>query len=69
MLAVAGKDAEAAIELIRQHQSVGLSEAEQVASEAVVDLDADEAQCPACGDSFTPGIRNCPGCGLRVSPD
>jgi len=66
VLAVASNDAETAIELIRQQQSVGLSAAELAAADSVVDLDADEAQCPACGDSFTPGVRNCPGCGLRV---
>lgn len=34
--------------------------------DAVVDLDAEETQCPACLTTFrTAGVDRCPDCGLR----
>ncbi len=30
-----------------------------------VDLDAEVADCPACGAKFKPPVRRCPDCGLR----
>jgi len=30
-----------------------------------INLDADEAQCPACGAAFKTTARRCPDCGLR----
>ena len=36
------------------------------ASEVTIDLDADDAACPACGTGFEVGRSHCPGCGLRV---
>ena len=35
--------------------------------DAVVDLDAAENDCPACGERFTTGAARCPGCGLRLA--
>jgi rubrerythrin len=36
------------------------------AAVATVDLDSDENQCPACGDTLTSIPGECPGCGLRL---
>jgi len=32
----------------------------------VIDLEAEEATCPACLTPFAPGVSHCPGCGLRI---
>ncbi len=41
------------------------SAAEREAASKVVDLDADERECPACGERFGAAAR-CPGCGLNL---
>ncbi len=43
-----------------------MSEAELVAADAVIDLDADSSNCPACMDEIPKGSTQCPGCGLRI---
>lgn len=43
----------------------GASDAERHAATAVVNLDADQIQCPACGAGFAKQGR-CPECGLNL---
>jgi len=69
-LAVAGVDAERAARALEQKWKDEAS-AEQIrAAHHVVDLDAAEILCPACGATFAnPGSaaeRICPGCGLYL---
>lgn len=45
----------------------GMDEAERRASAAVVDLDAPESACPACGGRIPGGSPRCPECGLRFA--
>ena len=35
------------------------------AANGTIDLDADEAVCPACQETFATTERACPSCGLR----
>ena len=46
----------------------GLDEDARRAATAVIDLDAAENACPACGDPFTGAPSSCPSCGLRIGP-
>lgn len=66
MLAVASENAEQAATLLKERERDGMSEAEMVAADAVIDLDADSATCPACLDPIPKGSHQCPGCGLRI---
>ena len=50
--------------LMEARWSSGLSEAEQLSAEIVVDHDAAEMQCPACLTTFATGPKECPECGL-----
>jgi len=34
-------------------------------SQNAIDLNAETAECPACGTSFATNKTRCPGCGLR----
>ena len=34
-------------------------------ADAVVDMDADETACPACGTAMPGGVLRCPSCLLR----
>ncbi len=43
-----------------------MSEAERIAADAVIDLDADENTCPACMTKIPGGAKRCKGCGLRL---
>lgn len=52
------------MEVLRAHERAGMSETERAAADAVIDLDADENECPACGESIPRGSRRCPGCRL-----
>ncbi|MCA8981916.1 MAG: hypothetical protein H6831_16265 [Planctomycetes bacterium] len=65
-LAVAGEDRLEAARAVDDHWARDLSDAERAATEMVIDLDADEATCPACMTTFKTGIDRCPGCGLRL---
>lgn len=56
-------DARAAIEI---HWNAELADDERAAAETVVDFDAEETTCPACGTSFpTSKTDRCPECGLN----
>lgn len=55
---------EAAGQALHNAERAGMSAAEQLAADAVIDLDADENSCPACLDSIPKGARSCPSCGL-----
>ena len=45
----------------------GLDDEARRAADAVIDLDAEENSCPACGDAWTSVPQRCPSCGLRIS--
>lgn len=69
---VAGADAQRAARALDEHWYAGLDEDARAASTALVDLDADETACPACGASLPggpdrpAGALRCPECGLRL---
>lgn len=65
-LAVASEDKFEAARAVDDHWARDLSPEERAATEMVIDLDADEATCPACLTTFKTGILRCPGCGLRL---
>jgi rubrerythrin len=54
--------------LLAAHLQAGLSEQERAAiaaaAAAVIDFDAPEMTCPACGFAFATGPKECPDCGL-----
>ena len=50
---------------LEDHWQRNASAVERQAADAVIDLDADEFTCPACGASFAKAPR-CPECGLRL---
>ena len=66
MLAVASDKAEEAANLLKERERDGMSEVEMTAADAVIDLDADSATCPACMDPIPKGSAQCPSCGLRI---
>ena len=43
-----------------------MGDEERRAADAVVDLDADASECPACLGKIPRGQDRCPGCGLRL---
>ncbi len=43
-----------------------MGDEERRAADAVVDLDADASECPACLGTIPRGQGRCPGCGLRL---
>ena len=47
------------------HWAQGQDEAILEQAEKAIDLDAAQAECPACGTPFAPTAGRCPGCGLR----
>ena len=57
----------AANEAIADHRDQELPEEHRAANLGVVDLDAEEAVCPACGAPFaTAAVTECPDCGLNL---
>jgi uncharacterized OB-fold protein len=50
---------------VRAQWAAELDPAAVVAADGMVDLDAAEARCPACGALFATSAARCPGCGLR----
>jgi uncharacterized protein with PIN domain len=67
LLAVASEDAEACVAVIQRSWAEG-QDAEVVAAASVaIDLDADEATCPACQGTIPSGSERCPECGLRFA--
>ena len=69
-LAVAGVDEKRAVRALQHKWEVGASAEEIRAAQHVVNMDAANLQCPACGASFAnPGAGAqtvCPGCGLHL---
>ena len=61
---------QAGLEGIRAHWARHLPEGVDVLGAVddggAIDLEAEQATCPACGEVFKPGVQRCPGCGLRV---
>ena len=55
-----------ALASMRSAERAGMSPAELTAADAVIDLDADQNGCPACGGTIPGGARRCPECGLRI---
>ena len=65
-LAVAGEDLSRARQAVHDHWGRDLTAEERAAADRTVDLDAEEAVCPACETAFEPSAGRCPGCGLRL---
>jgi len=64
-LAVAGPDRATALKAIEAAWVDSLDEeSRQAAGDGVIDLEAAEAACPACGHVFDPKAGRCPDCGL-----
>lgn len=61
-------DERRARELLDAHERSRLSDEERAALDAaaaaVIDFDAAELTCPACGHTFPTGPNECPDCGL-----
>ena len=53
-----------ALESMRAVERAGMSPEELTAADAVIDLDADQNGCPACGGTIPREARMCPDCGL-----
>lgn len=51
-------------QLLEDFLLAGLSVEERAAAATVVDFNAPEMRCPACGHTFATGPRECPDCGL-----
>ncbi len=66
MLAVASHQAQLALEQIEAHFTDGMTARERASVETVIDLDADENNCPACLEPFKGHPTRCPSCGLRI---
>jgi hypothetical protein len=64
-LAVASQDAPSAARIVHGLWGRELDPSALAAAAQSIDLDAQEATCPACGSSFAPDLARCPGCGLR----
>lgn len=47
-------------------ERAGMSQVELDAADCVIDLDADQATCPACTGTIPKGSVMCPDCGLRI---
>lgn len=47
-------------------ERAGMSQVERDAADCVIDLDANEATCPACSGTIPKGAVMCPECGLRI---
>ena len=66
-LAVAGPDVQRAMQLHREHLEQMVRKQGLPVRDVVCDLDAEEAQCPACLTKFrTAGVTRCPDCGLAL---
>jgi len=51
---------------MRADWAEGQDETALEVAEQMVDLDAESAQCPACGSAFKPSAGRCTSCGLRL---
>jgi len=52
------------VQALRAHERRGMSPEEVAAADAVIDLEANENACPACGGTIPGQARMCPECGL-----
>ncbi len=52
--------------VLRADWYANASDEERRASEQVVDHNAGEITCPACGETFSSGPSECPECGLGL---
>lgn len=64
-LAVASQQVPEAAQALREHEESGLDQTALEAKRHVVDFDAPEAVCPACGTNFATTSARCPDCGLN----
>ena len=49
---------------MQRHLQSYISPEEQAAADCVINFDAAEMTCPACGTRFATGPSECPDCGL-----
>jgi uncharacterized protein with PIN domain len=59
-------DAPASIRILNADWGEELSAEVLERAGTAIDLEAETAICPACGDSLEPASGRCPGCGLRL---
>jgi predicted amidophosphoribosyltransferase len=62
---VASRDVALAQRAVEAHWEADLSAEARERSRAVIDLDAEENACPACGAQFRTSAGRCGDCGLR----
>jgi hypothetical protein len=65
VLVCASADKPMATQVLTAHWAGDSAEAVAAAGH-VIDLDAEQATCPACMTSFPTDATRCPGCGLRL---
>lgn len=65
VLVCAAADKPAAAQVLTAHWAGDSAEAVAAAGH-LIDLDAEQATCPACTTSFPTDATRCPGCGLRL---
>ena len=65
-LAVAGPDAERAAQHLAEQERARMSPEERDAADSIIDLDAEQNACPACGGTIPQARQRCPECGLRI---
>lgn len=66
MLAVASAEGPRAAQALYDAWYAQASEAERRAATSVIDHNAAEITCPACGTTFATGPAECPDCGLGL---
>ncbi len=54
-----------AAQLVHEHWGSDVDPDALARASGAINLDADEANCPACGAAFKTTARRCPDCGLR----
>lgn len=64
---VASRDVVLAQRAVEAHWEAGLDEGARAQANAVVDLDAEENLCPACGTPFRTAAGRCGECGLKLA--
>ncbi|MDP6539711.1 MAG: hypothetical protein QF903_15630 [Planctomycetota bacterium] len=55
------------MEVLQRDWADGQDAEAVAAAAAAIDLDADEATCPACQGTIPAGSERCPECGLRIA--
>jgi len=66
LLAVTSADGSRANQLLEEAWAAQASAAERRAAACVIDSNAAEITCPACGATFATGVSECPDCGLNL---